>query len=388
LSQTRHVNHAGASKKPKRGLMRIAVLRETTARERRVALVPATVQRLVGQQHQVVVEREAGTSAFYLTRSYADVGAEVAADAKSALTGAQVVVKVQPPTASEVKLIARDAILISLLSPHASGQLLELLAAGGITSLALELVPRTTKAQTMDVLSSQATIAGYQAVLVGASRMGRLLPMLTTAAGTLTPGKVFVIGAGVAGLQAIATARRLGAVVSAFDVRPVVKEQVESLGAKFVEGGAQAEGTGGYAKELTAGQQERVLETIGNHIGDMDLVIATAAIPGKPAPRLITRAMVESMRPGSVIVDLAADTGGNCEATVADGEATVNGSTIIGPLNLASSLPFHASSMFSRNVQALLDHGTKEGVFQANMEDPIVGPMAVTHAGAVRYQRS
>jgi NAD(P) transhydrogenase subunit alpha len=368
--------------------MRIAVLRETTARERRVAVVPATVQRLVAQQHQVVVERDAGTSAFYLTQSYADVGAEVAADAKSAVSGAQVVVKVQPPTADEVKLIARDAILISLLSPHASGPLLELLAAGGITALALELVPRTTKAQTIDVLSSQATIAGYQAVLLGASRMGRLLPMLTTAAGTLTPGKVFVIGAGVAGLQAIATARRLGAVVSAFDVRPVVKEQVESLGAKFVEGGAQAEGTGGYAKELTTGQQERVLETIGNHIKEMDLVVSTAAIPGKPAPRLITRAMVESMRPGSVIVDLAADTGGNCEATVAGGEATVNGSTIIGPLNLASSLPFHASSMFSRNVQALLDHGTREGVFQANMEDAIIGPMAVTHAGAVRYQRS
>ena len=368
--------------------MRIAVLRETAARERRVALVPGTIQRLRAQKHELVVERDAGTAAFYPTAQYAEAGATIVDGPAATMEGADIVVKVQPPTIDEAKRIRRGAVLISLLAPHASASLLEVLAAGGVTALALELVPRTTKAQTMDVLSSQATIAGYQAVLVGASRMGRLLPMLTTAAGTITPGKVFVIGAGVAGLQAIATARRLGAVVSAFDVRPVVKEQVESLGARFVEADAKAEGAGGYAKELSTDQQQRVLDTIGKHIKDMDLVITTAAIPGKAAPRLITRAMLESMRPGSVIVDLAAETGGNCDGTIPGGEATIAGTTVLGPLNLASALPFHASSMFSRNVQSLLEHGSKDGVFTAAMEDAIIGPMCVAHGGAVRYSRS
>jgi len=364
--------------------MRIGVLRETAARERRVALVPSTVQRLIGQRHEIVIERDAGAAAFYPDRLYAEAGATIAENSAALLTGVEVVVKVQPPTLDEAKQLASGTVLISLLTPHASGGLLEALAKARVTSLALELVPRTTKAQTMDVLSSQATIAGYQAILVGASKLGRLLPMLTTAAGTITPGKVFVIGAGVAGLQAIATARRLGGVVSAFDVRPVVKEQVQSLGASFVEAEAQAEGAGGYAKELAADQQHRVLDAIAKHIRDMDLVITTAAIPGKPAPRLITKAMVESMRPGSVILDLAAETGGNCELTVAGEEIMVGGTRVIGPLNLASTLPFHASFMFSRNVQALLEHGQKDGVFFA-MDDAIIGPMCVTNDGTIRY---
>ncbi|MBM4188106.1 MAG: Re/Si-specific NAD(P)(+) transhydrogenase subunit alpha [Gemmatimonadetes bacterium] len=368
--------------------MRIAVLRETAARERRVALAPATVDRLIKQKHQVVVQEGAGVQAFFPDKLYQDSGASIAPTVAAVTAGADLIAKVQPPTIDEAAALPPGAVLVSLMAPHASGSLLDALAKGGVTALALELVPRTTKAQSMDILSSQATIAGYQAVLLGAHRMGRLMPMLTTAAGTLTPAKAFIIGAGVAGLQAIATARRLGAVVSAFDVRPVVKEQVQSLGASFVEAEAKAEGAGGYAKELSTDQQQLVLAAIAKHIKDMDLVIATAAIPGKPAPRLITNEMVESMRPGSVIVDVAAETGGNCEATVAGEERSVGGVTVIGPLNLASTIPNHASFMFSRNIQSLLDHGVKDGAFQANMDDPIIGPMCVTHGGAVRYGRT
>ncbi len=368
--------------------MRIGVLRETAASERRVALIPATVQKLVQQKHEVVVERDAGTAGFFPDQLYRDAGATIADSAAAACQGADLIVKVQPPTADQAKLIKSGAVLISLLAPHANGPLLDQLAAGGVSALCLELVPRTSKAQSMDILSSQATVAGYQAVLLGASRMGRLLPMLTTAAGTLTPGRAFIIGAGVAGLQAIATARRLGAVVSAFDVRPVVKEQVQSLGASFVETEAKAEGAGGYATELAADQQAAVLAAIGGHIKAMDLVVTTAAIPGKLAPRLITKAMVESMKPGSVIVDLSAESGGNCELTRLAEDVTHQGVTILGPSNLASQLPNHASFMFSKNVQSLLDYAVKDGGLAVNLEDAIIGPMCVTHAGAVRYGRN
>ncbi len=365
--------------------MRIGVLRETAASERRVALIPATVQKLVQQKHDVVVERDAGSAAFFPDQLYRDAGATIVDGPSAATNGADLVIKVQPPTADQVKGLRTGSVLISLMAPHANGPLLDQLAAVGVSTLCLELVPRTTKAQSMDILSSQATVAGYQAVLLGASRMGRLLPMLTTAAGTLTPGKAFIIGAGVAGLQAIATARRLGAVVSAFDVRAVVKEQVQSLGASFVETDAKAEGTGGYAKELGADQQALVLAAIGGHIKNMDLVVTTAAIPGKPAPRLITKAMVESMKPGSIIVDLSADSGGNCELTRVGEDLTVNGVTILGPKNVPSMLPNHASFMFSKNVQSLLEYAIKDGGLTVNLEDAIVGPMCVTHAGAVRY---
>ncbi|MGE0442714.1 MAG: Re/Si-specific NAD(P)(+) transhydrogenase subunit alpha [Gemmatimonadales bacterium] len=367
--------------------MRIGLLRETAARERRVALVPATVQRLVQQQHEVQVEAGAGTAAFFPDQQYLDAGAKIVPTAAAAADGADLLVKVQPPEPAAVAAFKRGSVLISLLAPHASGPLLEALAAAGVSGLSLELVPRTTKAQSMDILSSQATVAGYQAVLFGASRLGRFLPMLTTAAGTITPGKAFVIGAGVAGLQAIATAKRLGAVVSAFDVRPVVKEQVESLGAKFVEADAKAEGSGGYARELDQEQQARVLATIGNHVKDMDLVISTAAIPGRPAPRLLMKDMIESMRPGSVIVDVAAETGGNCELTKAGEDVVHNGVLVLGPVNLASTLPKDASFMFSRNIQALLEHAVKDGGLAVNLEDAIVGPMCVVHDGTVRYGR-
>ncbi len=366
--------------------MRVAVLKETALRERRVAISPATAQKLVQQKHEVIVERGAGVAAFYPDQQYLDAGALVAETAAEACAGATVVCKVQPPEVGQVGALPEGSVLISLLAPHRSAALIDALALRKVSALALELVPRTTKAQSMDVLSSQATVAGYQAVLIGAARLGRFLPMLTTAAGTITPGKVFVLGAGVAGLQAIATAKRLGAVVSAFDVRPAVKEQVMSLGASFIEAEARAEGTGGYAKELSEDQQARVLEAIAKHIKDVDLVIATAAIPGKPAPRLVTRAMVDSMRPGSTIMDVATETGGNCELTQAGEDVVHQGVTIVGPLNLASTLPNHASFMFSRNIQSLFDHAVKDGQFQVDPADLIVGPMAVTHAGEIRFR--
>jgi proton-translocating NAD(P)+ transhydrogenase subunit alpha len=368
--------------------MRIGVLRETAPGERRVAVIPATVQRLVKQQHEVLVERGAGTSAFFPDAQYQDAGARVVDSASAVLEGAEVVLKVRPPSLAEIGRLRAGSILVSLLAPHASADELKALAERKVTALALELVPRTTKAQSMDILSSQATVAGYLAVLLGATKLGRLLPMLTTAAGTLTPAKTFIIGAGVAGLQAIATARRLGAVVSAFDVRPVVKEQVQSLGATFVEVDAAAEGSGGYATELAEEAQKKVLAAVGKHIADMDLVITTAAIPGKPAPRLITADMVKAMRPGSVIMDLAAESGGNCELTRVGEDVEVGGVTVSGPANLAGSLPYHASFMFSRNLQALLEHGQKDGAFVVDLEDPILGPMCVTHGGAVTYGRN
>lgn len=368
--------------------MRIGVLREAAPGERRVALIPATAKRLVGQQHEVVVEQGAGAAAFFPDAEYQAAGARIVASAQEVCAAADVLLKVQRPEPAEAAPMRSGSVLVSLLAPHASGPVLEALAARGVSALALELVPRTTKAQSMDVLSSQATVAGYQAVLLGATRMGRFLPMLTTAAGTITPARTFVIGAGVAGLQAIATARRLGAVVSAFDVRPVVKEQVQSLGASFLEIDASAEGAGGYARELTAADQARVNAGIAAHLADVDLVITTAAIPGKPAPRLIARETLATMRPGAVIVDLAADSGGNCEATRPGEDVVDHGVTVMGPVNLPATLPYHASFMFSRNVQSLIEHATRDGAFAVDLEDAIVGPMCVTHGGAVRYGRS
>jgi NAD(P) transhydrogenase subunit alpha len=366
--------------------MRIGVPRETALRERRVALMPAAVSRFAKQGVEVLVERDAGSSAHVPDREYEAAGARLV-DAETAF-GADLVLKVQRPSEAEAGRFRSGAALVSLLQPAASGGLLSDLSNRQVTAFAMELVPRTTKAQSMDVLSSQATVAGYQAVLLGASHLSRLLPMLTTAAGTIPPGKAFVIGAGVAGLQAIATARRLGAVVSAFDVRPVVKEQVQSLGASFVEvEQVAAEAAGGYARELDQQQQQRVLDAIGRHVVTQDLVITTAQIPGKPAPRLITAAMVDAMPPGSVIVDLAAETGGNCELTRAGETVEAGGVTILGPLNLPSQIPYHASTMYSKNVQTFVEYILKDGALQLDMNDPITGPMCVTHQGQVRYGR-
>ena len=367
--------------------MRIGVPRETASRERRVALMPAAVSRFVKAGVEVVVEQGAGASAFVPDSQYTDAGALLVPTAHA--FDADLVLKVQRPAAEEVGLLREGSALIALMQPAASADLLSSLAARRVTSFAMELVPRTTKAQSMDVLSSQATVAGYQAVLLGASRTGRLLPMLTTAAGTIPPGKVFVLGAGVAGLQAIATARRIGAVVSAFDVRPVVKEQVQSLGATFVEvPQVAAEAAGGYAAALDDSSQARVLEAVGKHIVDQDLVITTAQIPGKKAPLLVTADMVGRMRPGAVIVDLAAETGGNCELTRAGETVERNGVTILGPLNVPSDIPYHASQMYSKNVQTFVEYIMKEGKLVLDLNDPITGPMCVTEGGVVVYPKS
>ena len=364
--------------------MRIAVPKETAPRERRVGLVPENVTRLVKQGHEIRVEKGAGEPSGFADAAYEAAGATVHSGA-ALYEGAQLVARVRCPDAQEIAAVPAGTLLVGLLSPSQANPSLALLAGRGVSALAMEKVPRTTRAQSMDVLSSQATLAGFKAVLLGAAALPRILPMMTTAAGTLAPAKAFVIGAGVAGLQAIATARRLGAVVSAFDVRPVVKEQVQSLGASFVEVPAvAAEGAGGYAKELGASEQERVLAAIGKHVKDMDLVISTAAIPGKPAPRLLTADMIRSMRRGSVVVDLAAETGGNCELT-RPGETVIEaGVAIIGPLDLASTVPFHASQMYGRNVTTLIQHLAKDGKLVLDPADDIAGPMLVVHDGKVR----
>jgi NAD(P) transhydrogenase subunit alpha len=363
--------------------MRIGVPLETAARERRVALVPETAGRLAKQGHAVVVQQGAGAAAGFTDAQYEGAGARLGGAAEA--LGAELVLKVQRPSPDEVAKLAEGAILVAFLSPATGGELFPLLAGRKTTALAMELVPRISRAQAMDALSSQANLAGYKAVIIGAEALNRVLPMMTTAAGTLAPARCFVIGAGVAGLQAIATARRLGAIVSAFDVRPVVKEQVQSLGASFVEIEVAAEGAGGYAKELAEEQQRRVLEALAKHLPAQDLVVTTAQIPGRAAPRLVTAAMVRSMRPGSVVVDLAAEGGGNCELT-RPGEAVEEaGVHVLGPLNVPSTMAFHASQTYSRNLQSLLQHLiAKDGAPKLDMQDEITGAMAVTHAGEVR----
>lgn len=367
--------------------MRIGVPRETAAGERRVALVPSAITRLAKIGLETVIESGAGAPAFLPDEDYIAAGASLAS-AEEVYRSADILLKVQRPSPDEAARVREGGMLVALLNPARNGELLSQLAGRQVSAFAMELVPRTTKAQSMDVLSSQATVAGYQAVLLGASHSSRLMPMLTTAAGTIPPGKVFVIGAGVAGLQAIATARRLGAVVSAFDVRPVVKEQVQSLGATFVEvPDVAAEAAGGYAKALDQDQQARANAAVAEHLKGMDLVITTAQIPGRPSPRIISEEMVASMRPGSVIVDLAAEGGGNCALTRPGETVTVHGVTILGPLNLPADICQHASVMYSKNLQTFLEYVVKDGQLTIDLEDPITGPMCVTHAGLVRTGR-
>ena len=368
--------------------MRISVPTETAPREQRVALPPDSVARLTKAGVEIAVQRGAGIRAGFRDDAYSAAGAKLIDDARTAFGGARVVVKVQPPSEQELALLDEGTVLISLLRPGQSADLYAKLAARRITALALELVPRITRAQSMDVLSSQATVAGYKAVLLGAAELGKFLPMLTTAAGNITPAKVFVIGAGVAGLQAIATARRLGGVVSAFDVRPAAKEQVQSLGASFVAAelvSSSAEAAGGYARAQTQDEQQRTLAAIGTHIKDVDLVVTTAQIPGKPAPRLVTADMVRTMRAGAVIVDLAAETGGNCELSKPGEMVHENGVSVLAPLNLPSTVAFHASQMFGRNVLTLLQHLLKDGNVLIDLDDEITGAMVVTEGGNIRY---
>jgi len=366
--------------------MRIGVPRESTAGERRVALVPDSVGRLKKGGIEVRVQRGAGTAAYFPDEAYAGAGAELVDDAGAVFGDCDVVCKVQRPAPAEAALMRSGAVLISLLQPSTSADSLAALNTRSVTALALERVPRITRAQSMDILSSQATVAGYKAVLLAATHSAKLLPMLTTAAGNIPPAKAFVVGAGVAGLMAIATARRLGAVVSGYDVRAAAREQVLSLGATFIgpEPQKDAEVAGGYAREQTEEEKARTLAALAAHVTTQDVIITTAQIPGRPAPRIITAAMVHSMRPGTVVVDMAADSGGNCELTKADAVVDVAGVQVVGAVNLPSSIPYHASVMFSKNVLTLLQHMTKDGALVLNLDDEIVGPMCVAHAGSAR----
>ena len=366
--------------------MKIGVPKETVANERRVALTPEIAGRLAKSGFTVLVERGAGETASFRNEAYTAAGGQAAVTAADLFSQSDVVLKVQPPSPAEVRQYRVGSALVALFQPSAERVAVTELAARKVTAFSLALLPRITRAQPMDVLSSQATVAGYKAVLLAAATAGRFFPMLVTAAGTLPPARVLVLGAGVAGLQAIATARRLGAVVSAFDVRPAVKEQVESLGAKFVEMelDEQAEAAGGYAKELSQDTHRRELAFIAQHVKDADIVITTAAIPGKRAPILITAEAVRPMKPGSVIVDLAVDTGGNCELTEPGKEVVQDGVVILGPTNLASSLPFHASQMYARNISSFLLHVVKDGVLRVDFQDEIIRETCVTHAGEIR----
>ncbi|MGI8498046.1 MAG: Re/Si-specific NAD(P)(+) transhydrogenase subunit alpha [Gemmatimonadaceae bacterium] len=364
--------------------MRIAVPRESAPGERRVALVPVHVGRLIAAGAAVVVQSGAGAAAHFPDDAFAAAGATIEHDQAAVVGGARVIARVRRPTMDEAALLDADSILIGLLQPGASPEIYQRLAERRVTALSLELVPRITRAQSMDVLSSQSTVAGYEAVLVGAGTLGRFLPMLTTAAGSIPPARVFVIGAGVAGLQAIATARRLGAIVSAFDVRAAAAEQVESLGATFIAADApseSAEASGGYARAQSEKDREQTLAAIARHLPAIDLVISTAQIPGRPAPRLITDNMIAGMKAGSVIIDLAAESGGNCDITRPDERVESHGVVVLGPTNLASSLPVHASQMFGRNMLALLQHLMKDGAITIDLADEITAALAVTHAG-------
>jgi NAD(P) transhydrogenase subunit alpha len=366
--------------------MRIGVVRETTPGERRVALVPETVGRLAKSGNEIVVERGAGDASSFPDKLYTDAGATIG-DAWAA----EMVVKVARPSDAELDRLREGAVLVAFLQPLTNHALVRDLARRRVTALSMDAIPRITRAQPMDALSSQATVAGYKAVLLAAAALPKFFPMLTTAAGTIAPAKAFVIGAGVAGLQAIATARRLGAVVEAFDTRPVVKEQVQSLGAKFLEVdlGETGEGTGGYAKELSEEAHRKEVELLAKAVKENDIVITTAAIPGRPAPKLITAEMVRSMKPGSVIVDLAAETGGNTEVTKAGEVIDVNGVRVDGTTNLPSTMPYHASQMYSRNIASLLGLLiTKEGKLNIDMKDDVVKGTVITHGGEVVHEQT
>ena len=369
--------------------MKVGVVKETLPGERRVALVPDTVAKLIAAKLEVAVQTGAGSEAFYTDDGYQKAGATMVPDAGAVLSQADAVLKVQPPSLDEVAALKTGAILICFLQPSAHADVVKALATQKVTAFSLELVPRISRAQSMDALSSQAGVAGYKALLIAANRLGKFFPLLITAAGTVRPSRVLVLGAGVAGLQAIATARRLGAVVEAYDVRPAVKDEVKSLGATFVELPLEAQaGQGGYAAQQSEEFLRRQRELIGDHVAASDVVITTAAVPGRKAPILVTKDMVARMRPGSVIVDLAADTGGNVELTK-PGEAVVtSGVTIDGPRNLASTMPVHASQLYSRNVSTLLLSIVKDGQPKIDFNDEIVKGSCLTNAGELVHPQA
>jgi NAD(P) transhydrogenase subunit alpha len=366
----------------------IAVTKERRAGETRVAATPESVKKLIALGAQVVVETGAGTAAAYIDDAYKEAGASIVANAKAAIGKADILFKVRAPETEEIAALKSGALVVAMLDPYREKDLLKALAAKGASAFAMEFVPRITRAQAMDVLSSQANLAGYRAVIEAAEAYGKAFPMMMTAAGTIAAAKCFIMGVGVAGLQAIATARRLGAVVTATDVRPAVKEQVESLGAKFVgvedEEFKQAETSGGYAKEMSDAYKAKQAELIATHIQKQDVVITTALIPGRPAPKLVSAAHVASMKPGSVIVDLAVEQGGNCEASK-PGEiiTTKNGVTIVGLYNLPGRIATDASALYSRNLVSFAGLLAKEGALAPDFEDEILKAALVTQGGKV-----
>ena len=370
--------------------MKVAVLKETRSAENRVALVPLGVKNLAKRGLTVAVQTGAGETSGVSDLMYREAGAEIAANAQETLEDAKLILVVNPPPSNELAHLSEGSILVGFLDPLSNPDLISRLIELKVTGISMELVPRITRAQSMDALSSQATVAGYKAVLLAANHLPKFLPMFTTAAGTIRPAKALILGAGVAGLQAIATARRLGAVVEAFDVRPAVKEQVESLGASFLESEEEvtAEGEGGYAKELTEDQHSKELELIGSALIDTDIVITTAQIPGREAPVLITEDMVKTMKYGSVIVDLAAESGGNCELSEAGETVLAHGVQILGPSNLPTSIPVHSSQMYSKNIVTLISEFLgDDGQLQLDFENDVVGPSTVTHGGEVQNER-
>ncbi|WP_395791251.1 Re/Si-specific NAD(P)(+) transhydrogenase subunit alpha [Aquimonas sp.] len=352
--------------------------------ERRVALTPEIAKKLRAAGLTVVLEKGAGVSAAFPDTAYIDV--EFVDSAAAALARADVLLKVQPPEDDEIAGLREGAVVIGFLQPHTGDARIKALRDHKITSFAMELLPRTTRAQAMDVLSSQAGMAGYKAVLIAAQVSGKFFPMLTTAAGTIRPSKVLIVGAGVAGLQAIATARRLGSQVEGFDVRPETREQIESLGAKFLDLGVSAAGAGGYARELTAEERAEQQRKLAEHLKNIDVIVTTAAVPGRAAPKIITAAMVEGMKAGSVIVDLAAETGGNCELTRA-GETvlTANGVSVVGPTHLASMGCIHSSEMYARNLHNFLSLSIKDGAIALDWTDDLVAQTCLTHDGAIKH---
>jgi H+-translocating NAD(P) transhydrogenase subunit alpha len=368
--------------------MKIVVPKEAAAGEHRVALVPESAARIAKAGGAVAVEKGAGLAAGFEDQAYEAAGATIVADRRALMADAAVVLGVKQMPADDLALLPRGAVLISMLRPLTSPEYVARLAQHGVSAMAMELVPRITRAQKMDVLSSQASAAGYKAVLLAGSRHGKFFPMMMTAAGTVPPAKVLVLGAGVAGLQAIATARRLGAVVQGFDIRPAVKEEVESLGAQWVGMELQeAVAAGGYAAEVSEETKQREHEHLHRLVTDADVVISTAQIPGRPAPILITRDMVEGMKNGAIIVDLAAESGGNCELTRLDEDVKHGSVTIMGPNDLAAGTPIHASMMYSRNIEALVQHILKDGALKLDREDEIVRDCLVTHDGQVVHPR-
>lgn len=366
--------------------MTVGVCKETKENEKRVALTPEGAKKLISLGLDVTMEKSAGVASSYTDEDYIEAGAVIESQRDTVLENSDLFLAVQAPGEEIVKKLKKDTVLVSFIWPLQNADYVELLREQGIKAMAMDTIPRISRAQSMDALSSMSNIAGYKAALIGANQLDKYMPMMMTAAGTIRPAKVLVLGAGVAGLQAIATAKRLGAVVEAFDIRPAVKEQVESLGATFVEVPLEKEETeseGGYAKELSERNQQKQREVIHEHVKKSDIVITTALIPGKPAPLLVTKAMVEEMKPGSVVVDIAAEQGGNCEVTKPGEFFDYGGVIIAAPLNIPSSLAFHASKLYSKNLISLLELLIKDGIPEFNFEDEIILNATITHEGEI-----